>query len=131
MKGKHNRVKSNRKGTQWKVNLKQSLYRPWKFQEFEAPRLQENRHMKVVSLSALLTGRLYPCKIPLVLISIRGRTDPIATARPEELCQWKIPMTPSGIEPTTFRLMAQCPQKNLIFRIIWSLYTHWSVKMQH
>jgi len=28
------------------------LDRPWGFQEFEAPRFQDNRHMKVVRLSA-------------------------------------------------------------------------------
>ena len=37
-----------------------ALDRPWGFQEVEAPRFQDNRHMKVVGLSALHTGRLYP-----------------------------------------------------------------------
>ena len=36
------------------------LDRPWGFQEVEAPTFQDNRHMKVVRLSALRTGRLYP-----------------------------------------------------------------------
>jgi len=33
----------------------------------------------------------------------------MATVRPEGLCQGKIPMSPSGIELATFRLLAQCP----------------------
>ena len=41
------------------------LYNPWGFQEVEAPRFYDSRHMKVVRLSALRTGRLYsPENIP-------------------------------------------------------------------
>ena len=93
------------------VKVKQSHYRPgrpWGFQEVETPRFQDTRHMKVVRLSALRTGRLYPQEIFLVLISVRGWFNPRDIVRQEGLGQWKNPITPSGIESATFHLVAQC-----------------------
>ena len=50
------------------------MYRPGQaqrgFQKVEAPKFQNSQHMKVVRLSALRTGRLYPQEVFLVIISI-------------------------------------------------------------
>jgi hypothetical protein len=80
--------------------VKESHYRP-------GQALQDNRHMKVVRLSALRTGCLYPQEIFLVLIALRDWVNTRAIVLPERLSM-KIPMTTSGIEPATFRIVAQC-----------------------
>ena len=92
-------------------HIKLSLYRPR-----EAPlgyrrlRLQvflDSHHTKVARLSALCTGCLYSQEIPLIHVCVRAWGDPRAIGWSEE-SQWKIPMTPSGIESMTFQLVAKC-----------------------
>jgi len=49
-----------------KRNPIRGLDRPRDFQEVEASRFQDSRHMKAVKLTALHTGRLYPQEILLL-----------------------------------------------------------------
>ena len=62
------------------------------------PKFTENWHMKGARMSVVRTGRLYPQKISLVLISVRGWVNPKTVD----------PITPPQMEPATFRLVAQC-----------------------
>jgi hypothetical protein len=66
--------------------------------------------MRVVNLSDLGTGLLYPQEILLVLIPFKRRVYLRATVWPEVLGQWYSPMNPKGIEPATFLARSVAPQ---------------------
>jgi hypothetical protein len=85
------------------VQQKQSLSKPWGFQEDEASRFQDNRHMKVVR-SDLGTGRLYPAE------NMSGTHFWYRLNRPQghSAAGRIMSVTPSGIEPATSRLVALC-----------------------
>ena len=63
-------------------------------------------HIKLLSMSSLHTGRLYPQEIFLILISVQVCVHTEAIVWPEGLKQWKIIMTWLGIEPATSWVVA-------------------------
>jgi len=109
------------------VKVKQSDYRPG--QALRVPgvcvsRFEDNRHIKMVGLSALKSSWLYPPKLFLVFISVRGWVEPMAFVRPEWLCQWKVSMIPAGIETANFRLVEQFlnPLRHLVPHRLYMRY---------
>ena len=87
------------------VGLLQAL----RAQDIEAPRISRQSHMKVSTLSALRTGRLYSTTDTPSTYFCYKLSRPRVTVRQQGLSQWKIPMTLSGMEPATFQLIARCP----------------------
>jgi len=78
---------------------------PLRPQNVKVPRLQDNRHKKVVSYSAPCICRLYPAGDTPGTQFWLSRPQGL---RPEWLRQWRISMTPTGMEPAIFRLAANC-----------------------
>jgi len=88
------------------VNIKQFLYRPGQAGPESSRTLRQAREGgKVVSPTQrppLTAASNAPRQTFLVLTSVKSWVHPRTIVRPEGLCQWKIPMTPSGIEPATY-----------------------------
>jgi hypothetical protein len=72
------------------------------------PGFLDSQHMNLAKLSALRTGHLYPSgDIPVTHFLLEAESTP-APQCGRGLSQREITMTPLGIEPAPFRLVAQC-----------------------
>jgi hypothetical protein len=74
--------------------------------------LQVLNVLKSGSLTFLETsGHVQACDgtaLPFLIIVVKCWLNPRFIVRPKGICQWNIPVTPSGIKPATFRIVAQC-----------------------
>ena len=89
-----------------------NIGQPWWVQQAEA---QDNRHMTLVKLLFLGTGRLYLQEIFLVL-AVKGWDYASEIVLPTGLCERKIPMTPSGIDPANLPGPSTVPQSTATSR---------------
>ena len=91
---------------------KLSHYRPaqaLRVQEVGAPRISRQSALEGGTVVSPMHRPLLSAQEKfLLLMFVRGWVDPRAIVRLEGLSHWKMLVTPSGIEPATFRLVAQC-----------------------
>ena len=96
----------------WIRQVKLSLYRPGQALRVRGwlrlPTIPDSRRTNAVRLSALCTGRLYIGRRYPQNSFLWRWVDSRAIVRPEGSIQWKIPISPSGIEPAAFPLVAEC-----------------------
>ena len=117
----------------WHTKLKskaipiQVWTRSLRLQEAEVPIISRySAHEGGKSVSPMYWLPLLPRRY-LVLIFGRGWVDPRATLQPGGFGQLKIPMTPLGIKPTTFRPIVQCLNQQC-HRIPLIAYQGWQSK---
>jgi hypothetical protein len=82
------------------------LDRPRVFQEVGVPYFKTAGTWRWEGCQSYAPAVFTPQERFLVLCSVRDCVNPRPIVRPEGLSQWKIPMTPSGMEPATFQLSA-------------------------
>ena len=94
------------------VKVKQSHYRPG--QALRIPGVwdsqisRQSTHEGGKIVSPTHQPPLTPRKYSWYSVLLETELTPGQIVRPEGSCQWKIWMTPSGIELATFRLVVQC-----------------------
>jgi hypothetical protein len=91
------------------------IYKAIPLQAWTGP--EGSRRLRLPDCKTIGTWNWYGCQPyapaaftsqEIFLVLVRGWVKRRATVRPEEICQWKIPVTLSGFELTTFPLLAHC-----------------------